>query len=95
MSLSIQREQAFQIAEAGANYYQWHLALYNSDFWDGHASTTPGPYTHDYVDLDTQQVIGRYSLTITPPPLGSSLVTIKSTGKVNADTNISRTITTE
>ena len=55
---SISREQGFQIAEAGANYYQWHLAHFDSDFWDGNASTTPGPYIHDYIDKDTNQKIG-------------------------------------
>ena len=36
------KEQAFQIAEAGINYYQWHLARYPTDYTDG--TTTPGPY---------------------------------------------------
>ena len=30
-----QREQALQIAEAGIDYYRWHLAHANSDFQDG------------------------------------------------------------
>jgi len=72
------REQAFQIAEAGINYYQWHLAHFPSDYWDGNASTTPGPYIHDYTDFDQQTVLGRYELTITPPAVGSTVATIKS-----------------
>lgn len=77
---SVNREMAFQIAEAGANYYQWHLAHFSSDFWDGNASTTPGPYIHDYIDRDTNQKVGEFSLQITPPLPGSTIVTIKSTG---------------
>ena len=42
------REQAFEIAEAGADYYRWHLAHAAADFQDGTA--TSGPYVHDYFD---------------------------------------------
>lgn len=77
---TVNREQAFQIAEAGVNYYQWHLAHYQNDFWDGNASTTPGPYIHDYIDKDTNQKVGQFALTITPPQAGSTVVIIKSTG---------------
>lgn len=72
-----QREQAFGIAEAGANYYQWRLAHFPADFQDGTGQA--GPYVHDYLDKDTNQVIGQYSLTITPPATGSTVVTIAST----------------
>lgn len=85
-------EQAMQIAEAGINYYQWHLAHYPSDFQDG--TGAPGPYTHNYVDYDTQTQIGQYQLTITPPSLGSTIVTIQSTGWTTTNPNVKRTITT-
>ncbi len=85
------REQAFQIAEAGVNYYQWHLAHFVSDYKDG--TNMSGPYVHDYIDKDTQQVIGRYSLVITAPPTGSTIVTIQSTGYTLAAPNTKRTIT--
>src|SRR5688572_151105 len=58
-----QREQAFHIAEAGVNYYQWHLAHFPTDFQDG--TGNPGPYVHDFVDKDSQITIGRFSLQIT------------------------------
>ncbi|MBI5530948.1 MAG: pilus assembly PilX N-terminal domain-containing protein [Candidatus Doudnabacteria bacterium] len=90
---SVNREIAFQVAEAGANYYQWHLAHFATDFWDGNASTTPGPYVHDYIDKDTNQIIGRYSLTITPPAVGSTIVTIQSTGYTLNNTAQKRTVT--
>ena len=44
------REQALQIAEAGVDYYQWHLAQYPTDYADG--TTTPAPYVHKFYDKD-------------------------------------------
>ena len=88
---SITREQAFQIAEAGINYYQWHLAHYPNDYQDG--TGQPGPYVHDYVDFDTQQKIGEFSLVVTPPPTGSTIVTIQSTGWTNEQPSLKRIIT--
>ncbi len=32
--LSLLREQAFQIAEAGIDYYRWHLAHSSTDYQD-------------------------------------------------------------
>ncbi len=87
------REQAFQIAEAGANYYQWRLAHFPSDFWDGNASTTPGPFIHDYLDKDTEDVIGQFKLTITVPATGTTVTIIKSEGHTLAAPKQLRTIT--
>lgn len=89
--LSIAREQAFQIAEAGINYYQWHLAHYPTDYQDGTGSL--GPYLHDYTDYDTQQIIGQFSLNITPPTTGSTVVTIESTGWTSDNLNVTKTVT--
>jgi Tfp pilus assembly protein PilX len=86
-------QQAFQIAEAGANYYQWHLSFFPTDFWDGHASTTPGPYVHNYFDTDTGQLIGQFSLNITPPATGTTVTTIQSTGTTIGDAKEKRVIT--
>lgn len=90
---TVVREQAFQVAEAGVNYYQWHLAHYAADYYDGNASTSPGPYVHDYTDQNTNVKVGRYSLAIIPPQVGSTIVTIKSTGYTFANPNLKRTIT--
>lgn len=87
----VNREQALQIAEAGINYYQWHLAHYPSDYQDG--TGTAGPYVHNYTDLDTQVIIGQYSLVITPPTNGSTIVTIASTGWTTSNPSVKRTIT--
>ncbi|MFH0755055.1 MAG: hypothetical protein V1910_00085 [bacterium] len=88
---TVTKEQALQIAEAGINYYQWHLAHFPTDYQDG-ASTT-GPYIHDYTDFDSQKNIGQFSLNIIPPPIGSTIVTIQSTGWTNDNPNIKKTIT--
>lgn len=90
---SVYREQALHIAEAGINYYQWHLAHFPNDYQDGTGAA--GPYLHTYVDTDTQEVLGQYSLQITPPTVGSTVVTITSTGWTTANPNIKRTVTTK
>lgn len=91
LRLSIEKEQALQIAEAGINYYQWHLAHFPNDYKDG--TDASGPYVHDYIDSDTQQNIGKFSLDIISPVVGSTIVTIKSTGWTNNSPNLKRTIT--
>jgi Tfp pilus assembly protein PilX len=90
---AVYKEQAFDIAEAGADYYEWHLANFSSDFYDGNASTTPGPYVHNYTDNDTGAVIGKFSLSITPPTVGSTIVTIQSTGYTLANQQEKRAVT--
>jgi hypothetical protein len=79
-------EMALQIADAGINYYRWHLAHNKTDYYDGNATSTPGPYVHDYTDK-LGHVIGHFSLQITPPALGSSVIVIESTGWLDAQIN--------
>ena len=77
---------ALQIAEAGANFYRWHLAHAPTDYADGTGQTgcSPcGPYTRNYTD-PSGSVLGQFSLEITPPQLGSTIVRVKATGW-NAD----------
>lgn len=83
------REEAFHIAEAGINYYRWHLAHASSDYQDG--TGEPGPYVHDFEDKDGN-IIGQFSLTITPPEAFSSVVTIESTGHSIERPEVTRTI---
>lgn len=88
----VDREQAFHIAEAGIDYYRWHLAHAAADYYDGNATTTsPGPYTHSFKDKDGN-IIGKYVLTITPPPLGSTVVKVDSEGTFYGTDNTSRTV---
>ncbi len=89
--LTLYKEQAFQIAEAGIDYYRWHLAHSPSDFKDGTASN--GPYTHDFYNKDNIK-IGSFILTITPPVIGSTIVTIRSEGHVDSSPSTKRIIQT-
>ncbi|MDB4940393.1 MAG: hypothetical protein JWO40_818 [Candidatus Doudnabacteria bacterium] len=85
------REEALQIAEAGVDYYQWFLAHNPNDYKDGTGQA--GPYVHDYIDLDIQKHIGKYSLQITPPTIGSTIVTIQSTGWTDTNPGTKRVVT--
>lgn len=86
---AVVREKALQIAEAGIDYYRWHLAHNKTDFQDGTGAA--GPYVHNFTDK-TGQVVGKYTLVITPPDVGSTQVTISSTGEVSGYSNLTRTI---
>lgn len=86
------REQSLQIAEAGIDYYRWHLAHAPLDFKDGTA--TSGPYRHDFKDKDGN-VIGQFSLSIIPPLLGSTLVSITSVGSSTESASTKRTISVQ
>ncbi len=84
-----EREQAFYIAEAGIEYYRWHLAHAQLDFQDG--TGAPGPYVHNYYDT-SGNLLGTFSLNITAPLAGSTIVTIRSTGSVVSNPALSRVI---
>jgi len=83
------RTQAFSIAESGLEYYRWHLAHAPSDYQDGTGGA--GPYTHIFYDKNGTP-IGRFILEITPPAASSTVVTIRSTGKVDADDTVTKVI---
>jgi len=83
------KEQALQIAEAGIDYYRWHLAKDPDDYKDG--TGVPGPYVHTFNDKN-DSAIGSYSLNIIPPVAGSNQITIESTGVLTAYPNVERTI---
>jgi hypothetical protein len=82
------REAAFQIAEAGVNYYRWHLAHNKTDYQDGTGQA--GPYVHNFEDKDGN-IIGHFSLNITPPN-GSTIVTVESTGWLDSQPESKRTL---
>lgn len=91
---------ALEIAEAGINYYHWHLAHNPFDYTDGtgegcslDAPFTCGPYTHDYLD-DAGEKIGSFEFTVTPPPAGSTIIVINATGWHDKFPNVKRTIST-
>lgn len=94
--IKIKKVQALQIAEAGVNYYKWHLAHNFNDYKDGNdwccdndsgkslldCGGVCGQYEHDYKDYD-DTVVGKYSLKITPPAIGSTVFKVESTGSVS------------
>ncbi len=97
VNLNTQRQQALNIAEAGVNYYLWHMSHDANDFKDGQSTpATPdpdlgyGPYVHNYVD-DNSKTTGTYTLWIKPQSAGSTIMTVRSIGKVK-NTNVIRTV---
>lgn len=97
VSNNVHSQQAFNIAEAGINYYFWHMEHSTSDFKDGQstpASPDPvlgyGPYVHNYVDSNAK-VAGTYTLWIKPQGNGSTIATVRSIGKA-ANSNATRTV---
>lgn len=89
---TLYKEQAFQIAEAGVDYYRWHLAHSPNDFKDG--TNSSGPYSHVFYDKEGN-AIGHFFLTITPPITGSTIVTIRSEGRVDKYPSIKRVTQTK
>lgn len=85
------RAKAFHIAEAGTEYYRWHLAHAAEDFQDG--TGAPGPYLHNYTDADGIE-IGEFTLDIQAPPPGSTVVEIQSEGISNKRPKLTRTLKT-
>lgn len=99
---NVKFEQIFQVAEAGVEYYRWHLAHAQGDYQDGQSwccQTPPcgdwcGPYSHDYYDKNLN-VVGQFNLEIKPPLTGSTIVAIRSQGQITADPLLKRTIETQ
>lgn len=94
---NVKRQKALNIAEAGVNYYLWHLSHSPSDYKDGKTGTVPqdatlgnGPFVHNYVD-DNAVTSGTYTLYIKPAGSGSTIAKIRSIGKVK-NSDIIRTI---
>lgn len=88
--LVVEEETAFHIAEAGVEYYRWHLAHAPQDFTDGNPVGTPQPYVHDFLDKDGEK-IGEFQLKITAPLAGSTLVTVESKGVLEGS-DVSKTV---
>ena len=83
-------QKSLAIAEAGVNYYRWHLAHAPEDYQDG--TGEDGSYLHDYKD-NLGNVIGQFSLDITSPEDScSNTIVIESTGWMNNDPNIKRKV---
>ena len=75
---------ATYIAEAGINYYLWHLSHNVSDYCDGQTCGTLGPdgygpFNYDYTGADGRK-LGSYSVYVKPPAGANAAVTVKSIG---------------
>lgn len=99
------REEAFQIAESGINFYKWYLAKEMEtrttpqdviDFWENHS-----PIGVDYscdedgayiVDYESGGVEGKYCIEVTAPSEWSTIFTIRSVGWTNKNPKLKRTI---
>lgn len=83
------RQKALNIAEAGLEYYKWHLAHYPNDIQDGTGQA--GPYQHTYQDPESG-ALGVFSLAIQGALFCGSVnsVTITSTGWTLADPSYKR-----
>jgi type II secretory pathway pseudopilin PulG len=91
-------ETAFNAAEAGLNYYLWHMNHNSGDLKDGQTTPTDpdtrlgyGPYVHDYTDISNTKV-GTFTLWIKPGGIGSTTATVRSIGRVSNDPNVVRTV---
>ena len=89
---------ATNVAEAGVNYYLWHLAHNPEDYSDGHTGDTLtaggyyGPYSHNYADADGA-TIGSYDIYIYPPDINSATIQVRSVGHLNG-INLTKSILT-
>jgi hypothetical protein len=95
--VQVQKEQRFhanRIAEAGLDYYKWHLAHYPDDIYDGEGATSTGPYVHTYEDPESGEV-GSFSLEISGNTQCNSIasVDITSTGWVSGAPSRTETVT--
>lgn len=91
----VEKENAFQVAEAGIYYYRWYLAHVTSgktaeqieDFWEnGNPIGVSTAYVDDY------ESIGEYSLEVDPPSSGSTIITVRSTGHSYKNPVMERTV---
>jgi len=87
-----ENQVALNIADAGANYYLWHLSHSGADFQDGNTGGVPivggefngffGPYEHEYKD-DNSIIIGKYTLYIRPKSVGSTVAVVRVIGETD------------
>lgn len=87
------RERAIQIAEAGLDYYKWHLSHFPDDLYNGQGSTSTGPYEIVYEDPEVGE-IGTISLDINGEVFcgQTNSVEVVSTGWTNERPDITRTV---
>jgi len=95
------REQALELAESGIYWYRWYLAhnvegktvQQKKDFWA--SGTAVGTQVDGYTASESDPEggeFGKYKLEVTPPVVGSTIVTVKSTGWTDKAPEVKRTI---
>lgn len=90
----VEKEKAFQAAEAGIYYYRWYLTHETSGKTALQLNTflqTGGPMGFSPAAVDYGE-IGKYQLEITPPVAGSTIITVESTGWSNKVPDMKRTV---
>ena len=97
----VEREKAFQVAEAGVYYYRWYLAhkiagktvQQIKTFWQTGSPLGVGatPYTADYYDPEGGK-IGSYSISVIPPDPSSTIVLVTSTGWTDKEPTLQRKV---
>jgi hypothetical protein len=100
----VEREKAFQIAEAGIYYYRWYLAHATDgmnaeqlqDFWQNPAtkgvSEDEAGFLENYEDSQGGGIIGQYHIVLEPPDIYSTIATVTSTGWTNKMPGLTRTV---
>lgn len=83
--------EAFSLAEAGLDYYRWHLAHFPNDLQNGTGG--PGPYVISYNDPEGG-VSGTYTLSITGNQScgETTSIDIESTGEPANSPGVTRTL---
>ena len=98
--LRFSREEAFEIAESGINFYEWYLAHMTNgrttqqiqDFWNGGTALGVGSaFTAEYDD-PSGTALGKYQITVTPPVQGSTIVNVTAVGWIYQFPDSKRTI---
>ena len=90
----VEKEKAFQVAEAGIYYYRWYLAHQTSGRTAAEINTflqTGGPmgFSPAAVEYDS---IGKYQIVVTPPVAGSTIINVTSTGWSDKVPNMKRSV---
>jgi hypothetical protein len=90
----VEKEKAFQIAEAGVYYYRWYLAHETSGktaLEINNFLQTGGPmgFSPDPVGYED---IGEYQIVVTSPEAGSTIINVESTGWSNKVPDLKRTV---
>jgi hypothetical protein len=91
-NLNNRKISALGVAEAGVNYYLWHFQHFAADYCDGQtcpeldANGYYGPFTHEYRNTSSNELIGSYTLYIMPPEQNTpnNLPIVKSIGKLGS-----------